>query len=419
MTPKPTPRQYDEWTHQFPWGENSATICSYCGELGTLAYVQPVHPYWVEQVEEYKLPNGSPFIGTAGHVYPALTIADTYRRTFDNVDVCFIGTPEGCEARLVPAHGYRFTMVQGSPWFGVGVGGRLQATRALVVGIAQARHLLRAQGTQLVIGLGGYASVGVLLAARSLGLRTAVHEANIVPGLANKLLGRLADRVYLGFKAAAWAFPPDRTLVTGNPVRPEIVALGDAKRRATHSVRQLVRILVLGGSQGAPFLNQHVPDLLRQVAGYDLTLEVRHQVGDDDPEPVRAQYARAQITASVMPYIEDMADTYRWADFAIVRSGSGTIAELAACGLPALLVPLPTAAGDHQTVNAIAFAEAGAGWWLREADWQGQAQAARLAALLSDASALAGMAARARRLATPEAASVLVNDCEALMAGQW
>jgi UDP-N-acetylglucosamine--N-acetylmuramyl-(pentapeptide) pyrophosphoryl-undecaprenol N-acetylglucosamine transferase len=246
--------------------------------------------------------------GTAGHVYPALTIADTYRRTFDSVDVLFIGTPEGCEARLVPAHGYRFTMVQGSPWFGAGVGGRLHATRTLVVGIAQARHLLRAQGAKLVIGLGGYASAGVLLAARSLGLRTVIHEANIVPGLANKLLGRLADRVYLGFKAATWAFPPDRTLVTGNPVRPEIAAVGDEKRRATCSVRQPVRILVMGGSQGAPFLNRHVPDLLRQVAGHGLALAVRHQVGDDDPQPVRAQYAHAQIAAAVMPYIEDMAE---------------------------------------------------------------------------------------------------------------
>jgi UDP-N-acetylglucosamine--N-acetylmuramyl-(pentapeptide) pyrophosphoryl-undecaprenol N-acetylglucosamine transferase len=357
--------------------------------------------------------------GPAGHVYPALTIADTYRRTFDHVDVCFIGTPAGCEARLVPAHGYRCTMVQGSPWYGVGVGGRLQATRALVVGIAQARRLLRAQGTQLVIGLGGYASVGVLLAARSLGLRIVIHEANIVPGLANRLLGRLADRVYLGWQAAAWAFPPGRTLVTGNPVRPEVAAVGDEKRRAVGNVHRPVRILVMGGSQGAPFLNRHVPDLLRQVTGHGLTLEVRHQVGDDDPAPVRARYAQAQITASVMPYIEAMADAYRWADFAIGRSGSGTIAELAACGLPALLVPLPTAAGDHQTMNAVAFAEACGGWCIREAHWQVQVQAARLAALLGDANALTGLAARARRLATPEAASILMTDCEALMAGQW
>jgi UDP-N-acetylglucosamine--N-acetylmuramyl-(pentapeptide) pyrophosphoryl-undecaprenol N-acetylglucosamine transferase len=357
--------------------------------------------------------------GTAGHVYPALTIADTYRRTFDHVEVRFIGTPEGCEARLVPAHGYRFTLVQGTPWFGVGMRGRLHAVRSLVVGIAQARRLLRAQGAKLVIGLGGYASAGVLLAAWSLGIQTVIHEANIVPGLANKLLGRLADRVYLGFQAARWAFSPDRTLVTGNPVRPEITAVGNEKLRATHRLRRTRRILVTGGSQGAPFLNRHVPALLRQVAGQGLALEVWHQVGDDNPEPVRARYARAHIAASVMPYIADMADAYRWADFAIARSGSGTLAELAACGLPALLVPLPTAAGDHQTVNAIAFAEAGGGWWSREAGWQAQAQAARLASVLRDANTLNGMAERARRLATPEAAAVLVSDCEALMAGQW
>jgi UDP-N-acetylglucosamine--N-acetylmuramyl-(pentapeptide) pyrophosphoryl-undecaprenol N-acetylglucosamine transferase len=348
-----------------------------------------------------------------------LAIADVYQRTVAGVDVRFIGTPAGCEARLVPAYGYRFTMVQGAPWFGVGVGGRLHAARALCAGIVQARRLLRAQGTKLVIGLGGYASAGVLLAAWSLGIRTVIHEANMVPGLANRLLGRRADRVYLGFKAAGWAFLPDRTLVTGNPVRSEVAAVGNEKRRARHRVRQPVRLLVMGGSQGAPFLNRHVPDLLRQVAGHGLALEVRHQVGDDDPEPVRVKYAHAQIAASVTPYIADMADAYRWADFAIVRSGSGTIAELAACGLPALLVPLPTAAGDHQTVNAMAFAEAGGGWWVREADWQAQTQAARLAALLRDADTLAGIAEHARRLATPDAAQVLVTDCEKLMAGQW
>src|SRR5262245_39340661 len=155
--------------------------------------------------------------GTAGHVYPALAIADAYRRVCAPVDVLFIGTPVGFEGRLVPAYGYRLQTIRGTPLVGTGIQGKLRALGTLSVGMAQARRLLRAHGAQLVVGLGGYASVGVLLAAWSLGLRTVIHEANLVPGLANRLLGRLAHRVYLGFEAACWAFAPDRTVITGNP----------------------------------------------------------------------------------------------------------------------------------------------------------------------------------------------------------
>lgn len=357
--------------------------------------------------------------GTAGHVYPALTIAEVYQRTAAHIEVFFIGTPEGCEVHLVPAHGYCLKIVQGSPLFGVGVRGKLHAMTTLTIGMGQARRWLQAHGIKLVIGLGGYASAGVLLAAWSLGLRTAVHEANLVPGLTNKLLGRFADRVYLGYEAARWAFPPNRTLITGNPVRPEIATAHAKQRSAPCKADRPVHVLVTGGSRGAPFLNRQVPDLLKTVADHGLALEVRHQVGDDDPVAVREAYIRAHLSASVTPYIEDMAGAYRWADFTIARSGSGTIAELAACGLPSLLVPWPDSASDHQTVNAIAFAETGAGWWVREADWQVETLAIRLVSLLGHAGAWTTMAKCARQFATPDAAHMLVADCEALMVGQW
>jgi UDP-N-acetylglucosamine--N-acetylmuramyl-(pentapeptide) pyrophosphoryl-undecaprenol N-acetylglucosamine transferase len=323
------------------------------------------------------------------------------------------------ERRLVPAYGYPLHMVQGAPLVGTNLGGKLRAVTTLSRGIVQARHLLRQHGTQLVIGLGGYASVGVLLAAHSLGLRTAIHEANIVPGLANRLLGRFADRVYLGFAAARWAFPTARTVITGTPVRPEILWRGAAKRFAPCLPDRPLRLLVTGGSQGAPFLNQHVPPLLRRVAVHGLELDIRHQVGEHDPAPVCLAYAQARLRAAVTPYIEDMAAAYHWADFVIARSGAGTIAELAACGLPALLVPLPGSANDHQTVSAAAFAQTGAGWWVREDDWHADTIATRLATLFHDAEACTAMSQQARRLATPDAAQRLVADCEAMMAGQW
>ena len=357
--------------------------------------------------------------GTAGHVYPALAIASAYRRASENVDLFFIGTSAGFEGRLVPSHGYRLRMVPGSPLFGVGAAGKLRAAWTLSRGVAQARHLLRVHGTKLVIGMGGYASAGVLLAAWSLRLRTVVHEANIMPGLTNRLFGRLADRVYLGFEDAGWAFRGDKILVTGNPVRQGLVAANPDRRHPPCPADRPVRILITGGSQGEPFLNRNTPVLLGHMADHGLGLEIRHQVGDGDPAPVRAAYARARLSASVASYIQDMGEAYRWADLAIARAGAGTITELATCGLPALLVPQPDCANDHQTINAIAFANAGAARWVPEHDWQAKALAARLVSLLGDVRAWTLTSERARQFATPNAARALVADCEALMAGQW
>src|SRR5712692_3331133 len=217
--------------------------------------------------------------GTAGHVYPALAIADAYRQFCDTADLLFIGAPDGFAARLAPSHGYRVALVPSGPLFGVGVAGKLRTLWRLGVGVRQARRVLRAAETKLVIGVGGYASAAALLAAKSLRLATAIYEANTVPGLTNALLGRFVDRIYLGFAAAGWGFPADRTLVTGNPVRPRILAVGGKERIAPHGTGRPVHILVTGGSLGAPFLNQQVPDLLARVAARGLSIEVRHQVG--------------------------------------------------------------------------------------------------------------------------------------------
>ncbi len=353
--------------------------------------------------------------GTAGHVYPALAVAEAYCQAYDHVELLFIGTADSCEAQLVPSFGYRFRPVRASQLFGVDSRGKARAMLNLTRGMGQARRLLRAHGTKLVIGFGGYASAGALLAARGLGLRTAIHEGNMVPGLTNRLLGRFVDWVYLGFEDANGAFVTQRTRVTGNPVRASVTHISPTSR-AVRRIGQPLHILVMGGSQGSPFFNQHVPGLLRRVAEYGLALDVWHQVGNFDSTPVQAAYASAGLSVSVVPYIDDIATAYAWADFAITCSGSGTISELAVCGLPALLVPLPNVAQDHQTVNAELFAKTGAAWWLREADWQVERLASQLAAWLRDPEARATASQQARRLATPGAAQTLVADCEVLMA---
>jgi UDP-N-acetylglucosamine--N-acetylmuramyl-(pentapeptide) pyrophosphoryl-undecaprenol N-acetylglucosamine transferase len=352
--------------------------------------------------------------GTAGHIYPGLAIAAAYAQACDAFAPIFIGTSRGLESRLVPPF-CRLSIVQSGPLFGAGLGTQLGSIGRLAVGIAQARRVLRTGGVDLVIGVGGYASAAALLAARSLRLRTAIYEANTIPGLANRLFARVVDRVYLGFEPVNQSFARGKALVTGSPVRPEIVEAGSEKGRAPRDTGRPARVLVTGGSLGAAFLNARVPELLRGVAQCGLSLEVLHQAGEFPTEPIRRDYEGRGLAAQVTPYIDDMAAAYRWADCAIARAGAGTIGELAVCGLPALLVPLPQAAGDHQITNARAFAEAGGGWWAAEEEWQPSALAARFADILTDAELWMAGSRAARRLARPDAAHAIVADCEAMM----
>ena len=262
-----------------------------------------------------------------------------------------------------------------------------------------------------VLGVGGYASGAALLAAKTLGLPTVVHESNAVPGLTNQVLSRLVNRVYLGFAAAQSTFPQAVARLTGNPVRGEIAAVGPHRQ---HRGDRPARVLVIGGSQGSQFLNERVPALLQAVAGQGIALHVRHQVGKLDPTPVQTAYAATELQATVEGFIDDMAAAYAWADVAITRSGSGTVAELAAAALPALLVPFPHAARDHQAANAAALCAAGGGRWVRQNEWDQADLAKWLGELLNQTSQWTATSQAALQFALPDAAAAVVRDC-----GQW
>jgi UDP-N-acetylglucosamine--N-acetylmuramyl-(pentapeptide) pyrophosphoryl-undecaprenol N-acetylglucosamine transferase len=349
--------------------------------------------------------------GTAGHVYPALAFGDAYRRLLgEEVEILFIGTSEGFEARLLPKSGEHVELVPGSPFFGVGMRGKTRALLSTIAGLSAARHLLKQKQIQLVVGFGGYASAGALLAAKAIGLRTAIHESNIVPGLTNRALGRIVDRVYLGFEEGRRGFPVRRAVVTGIPVRESVLRAAQARRTPLRS--RPARILVTGGSQGSSFLNERAPELMHELCERGVDIQVRHQAGENGCTLVREGYAQVETDAEVTSYIDDMAEAFAWADFAICCSGAGTLAELAACGLPSLLVPLAGSTRDHQAANAKVFATATGGWWVREEDWNAEALARQIMPLLTDDAAWRDFSERARRLSKPDAARALVADCE-------
>lgn len=351
--------------------------------------------------------------GTAGHVLPAVTIANEYRRRHGDVDVMFIGSQRGFEGEIVPAAGFRLATVAAAPWLRVGWLGKARALASMAAGAIEARRLLATAGSELVIGFGGYASAGAVLAARSLGLPIVLHEPNAQPGLTQRRLAPLADRIHLGFEQARRHFAAERTRVTGTPVRRELFTIGAERQPPTES--RPAQLLITGGSLGDHFLNHHVPPLLARLVREGARLEVRHQTGLSEMEPVVEAYRSADIPAEVVAFIEDMPDAYRRADLAISCGGAITLAELSAAALPCLIVPLTEASEDHQSANAEAFAAVTGAHILRPRDWQDERATEALSELLRDRQAWARAAAALKGFARRDAAEAIVDDCESLL----
>ncbi|MBZ5609584.1 MAG: undecaprenyldiphospho-muramoylpentapeptide beta-N-acetylglucosaminyltransferase [Acidobacteriia bacterium] len=351
--------------------------------------------------------------GTAGHVNSALAIMSAYQSAC-GAEVYFIGCQGGFETQLVPASGFDLVIIPGTPYARQSVLGKIRSLLTLVQGTLAARRLLKRKQTNLVIGVGGYASLGSILAARILGIPCVIHEANVFPGLANRLIGSLSARVFVGWSQASAFFSSSKTVVTGNPVRPVIAARARdlPDQEAPPGYR---RILVTGGSLGSPFLNQKGPELLARVRERGVPIAVRHQSGEGEAERLKVEYQRLGIPARVSPFIDDMAEAYREADFAIATAGALTLAELATFGLPALLIPLQAAAADHQMANAKAYAEHAGTSWVEEHNWDPEELAKLVATTLADSDALSAQARRLREMARPDAARTLVEECEAYL----
>lgn len=347
--------------------------------------------------------------GTGGHIFPGIAVAAALRAR--GAEVTWLGADGGMETRLVPQHGIAIDTIAIKGLRGKGVATVLAAPMRVLAAIRAAARVLRARRPGAVISFGGYASGPGGIAARLGGLPLFVHEQNRAPGLTNRVLARFARGVLTGFPQT---FRGRGEVVVGNPVREAIAAIpAPAQRFARPSVR--MRLLVLGGSQGARALNTAVPQALRALPAADF--EVRHQCGEKLHDEALRAYADAGIAARVEPFIADMAEAYAWADLAICRAGALTLAEVCAAGVGSVLVPFPQAVDDHQTRNAEYLVERGASVLLR----QDARLAERLADLLRELSADAGrrlaMADAARALAKPDAAARVADIVLAAIGG--
>lgn len=349
---------------------------------------------------------------TPGHFFPALAVATAYKQRCADVDILFFGPPNE-SAALAARHGWQYCSVPGGQLARVGLGTRFRSALRTCVGVIAARRRLQAHETQMIVSFGAYAAGAVVLAGKTLGVATAINEGNVRAGLANRMLARFAQRIYLG-QAATSAFPVHRALATGWPIRSEIAALSRMKR--TRESGRL-RVLVCSGSRGGSLFAEEIPILLAELRARGFAVSVWHQCADVPAEPIAQEYQRVGVEAQVAPFVDDMAEAYQWADFAIARGGAGTLAEVAAAALPSLIVPLGDAAENHQLWNAQRFVEAGAALCLRENEWDTAVAAEQISNIVSDPVRWEELSAMAASLAVPSAADAIVDDCERTLTG--
>jgi UDP-N-acetylglucosamine--N-acetylmuramyl-(pentapeptide) pyrophosphoryl-undecaprenol N-acetylglucosamine transferase len=334
--------------------------------------------------------------GTGGHVIPALAIAQELQKRY-GAEVLFIGTARGIENRLVPAAGFPLRLVQVGALNKVSLKTRVKTLFDLPRAVWDARRILSEFAPDVVIGVGGYASGPAMLAAILKRIPTLAFEPNVVPGFANRVVARMVSAAAVHFQETARYFP--RAVVTGVPVRDAFFKIAGT---ATGNDRPT--LLVFGGSQGANAINQAMIQCLPELAKQVPDIHIIHQTGERDYNDAQAAYQKAGSSAEVYPFITDMPAFFARADLILCRSGASTVAEITAAGKPAVFVPFPRAADDHQRVNAQALERAGAAVVAEETKLERVWLADTLAALLADPGRLHRMSQAARKLAHPDAA---------------
>jgi len=351
--------------------------------------------------------------GTGGHIFPGLAVADSLRGR--GVAVHWLGAKGGMECQKVPAANISMDTVEIGGLRGKGWKRWLSLPWQLTRAVKQAVSVIRTQKPDCAVSFGGYAAGPGGLAARFSGVPLVIHEQNRIPGLTNRVLARFSCKVLQAFPGTWPASTHAETC--GNPVRQDLVSLLPPSQRLAGRTGKF-RVLITGGSQGARALNQYLPSALGSLAtpgsveaGSGPNIEVWHQAGKGRVPETEQAYQQAGVRARVVEFIEDMAEAYAWADLVVCRSGALTVSELAAVGLPAILVPFPFAVDDHQTRNAEFLVSAGAARLQPEAECSTNSLSKLLAELLSDRAALLRMAEAARALAIPDAADRVADIC--------
>lgn len=355
--------------------------------------------------------------GTGGHLFPGIAVAEEFLSRNPANQVLFVGTERGIESRAVPAAGYRLELISAAGIRGKRGFTQLAGIMKMMYGYAQSRKVLKAFRPDLVLGVGGYASLPMVLAAGGMRIPRFIHEQNAIPGQTNRLLSRFVDQVFITLQESARYFPGDSTLLTGNPLRKQILDMVEKidsnimqDRSACPSEQKTFNLFIFGGSQGAHAINMAMLEALPFLKESQVKLGITHQTGEKDHDEVARSYRAAGLEAEVTPFIGDMASEYAKADLIICRAGATTIAEVTACGKACLFIPFPHAVDDHQRRNAEALLKKEACFMLLEQELSGKRLAAMINELAQDRETVVRTGELAFSLARLDAAQIIVNE---------
>ena len=354
--------------------------------------------------------------GTGGHLFPGLALAEEFKRRDPATEVTFVGTEHGIEARIVPRERYPIRYLRAEGFVGRSFLKKIRAIIKTALSIPDARRILSSIRPDIVIGVGGYASGAVVLLASLRSVPTVIHEQNSVPGLTNRILGRIVKRICVTYHESLPFFPMGRAFLTGNPIRAKIPkAEKNAACRLFALDDSTFTVFVFGGSSGARAINRGMVDALNHLIDLKEKIQFLHQTGEKDYESVREAYRKAGFRGTVAPFIYEMPEAYAAADMVISRAGATTLAEITALGKPAVLVPYPFAAGRHQELNALKLREMGAAFMLTDEELNGDRLAGHIRELIENDSMRSEMRQASKGLGRPDAAGKIVDIAMSLV----
>ena len=352
--------------------------------------------------------------GTGGHLFPGISLAQAMLRTYPGCEVLFIGSERKVDKAALSDIGFETTAIKSQGIKGKSFLAILKALFQQPLALWEAARIIRKFKPDLVFGVGGYVTGPVILAARLMGVTTCIHEQNSIPGLANKLLGYIANKIFVSLPGSEKYFPAEKTILSGNPVRDNIIKASMKAKRT--SSQEPCTLLILGGSQGARRLNSLMLEAVENcLAKLSPSPFIIHQTGGHDEDQVRKKYAELGLNARVQAFYSDMAEIYSQADLIISRAGATTLAELTIFHKPVILIPYPYAADNHQEINGRYLVDAGAGIMFKQADLTGEKLGMEIKRVLGDKEVLVQMAKNSGILAKPEATETIVNACMSLL----
>lgn len=350
--------------------------------------------------------------GTGGHLFPGIAVAEELKHAAisSQDDIVFVGTEHGIEARVIPKESYTLRFIRSQGFVGKSFIGKIKAVVSFLYGIFDSFRTLTHVKPQIVIGIGGYASLSTVLAAHFRGIPTIILEQNSTPGLANRILGKFVDAIAVTYQDSISYFPEHKTYLTGNPIRKNIIKRDKESAYSDFSLEHgKFTVFVFGGSSGASSINSAMSEALNYILDFRQNIQLIHQTGTKDYESSREIYRRLDFKAFVAPFIYKMAEAYCAADLVICRAGATTLAELTAVGKPAVLIPYPYAAGNHQESNARKLADMGAAKIILDKELNGEVLAKAIRHLYSDHKSRMEMQRMSSALGRIDAGQKIVN----------